>query len=91
MNDKLYTENPDNPFLNIQYADRRALLRILYPTIDYDLLFYPKQDNKEMLDELGLPTRIHGRGLYIITPNKELEQHLYDAVKSWYKSKIIEK
>jgi hypothetical protein len=89
VNEKIYIENPENPFLNVQDEDRRALLRILYPTIDYDLLFYPKQDNKETLDEFGLPTRV--TNLYIITSDKELKQHLHDVAKSWYKSKIIEK
>jgi len=89
MKDNIYTKHPDNPFLNIQYKDRRELLKILYPNIDYDLIFYPKMDNKETMDEFGLPTRVES--IYIITTDKELKEHLHDATKAWYKSKIIEK
>jgi len=89
MNDKIYTDEPDNPFLNIQPIDRRMLLRILYPTIDYDLIFYPENDNKELLDEFGIPTRvISGRLPYIICVGEpELKEHLIQEAKKWYKEK----
>lgn len=93
MNEKLHTENPDNPFINIQPEDRRLLLKILYPTIDYDLIFYPDNDNEELLNELGIPTRIKSTTNYpyIITTNKELEKHLRNSVKRWYNKQKLKK
>lgn len=88
MNEKLYTENPDNPFLNIQPEDRRILLKILYPTIDWDLIFYPKCDNEKVLDEFGLPTRVNSTFPYIITSDKDLEEHLKNEAKMWVKKRL---
>ena len=89
MNEKLYIENPDNPFINIQPKDRRELLKILYPTIDFDLLFYPDMDNVEILEIWGIPSRVNSAFPYIITSDKELQEHLKKEAKAWFKNKKI--
>jgi len=91
MNDKLYTDNLDNPFLNIQSNDRRMLLRILYPNIDYDLIFYPEMDNEELLDDFGLPRRVSHTGLYIFSLiEPDLIEHLHKEAKKWLRNKYKE-
>jgi hypothetical protein len=76
----------DNPFQFIQPNERRQLLKILYPTIDYDLLFYPESDDDKILDELSIPNKVHV-GVYVITPNKELKQFLHEQCKVWLENK----
>lgn len=70
-------EEKDNPFSYVQSKDRREILRILYPTIDYYLLFYPDNDNEELLDEMNIPRKAYGVMPYIITRDTELRDYLY--------------
>lgn len=74
----------------IKESDRRALVRILYPTIDFDLLFYPDCDNEELLDEMGIPTHTHGVFPYIITQDDDFREYLYNACREWRKMKVEE-
>jgi hypothetical protein len=80
----------DNPFCYIQKEDRRKLLRILFPTIDHDLLFYPKMDNEELLDELGIPKQVQGVFPYIITSDEEVREYLYEAMREFRRKKTEE-
>ena len=77
----------DNPFFYVQYGDRRTLLRILFPTIDNDLLFNVEMDNESLLDDFNIPHKVYGLMPYIITHDDELRDYLYEKCYEYRKIK----
>lgn len=72
------SQEKNNPFCYVQPRDRRTILRLLFPTIDHDLLFYPDNDNEQLLDDFNIPKKTYGVMPYIITHDSELREFLYE-------------
>lgn len=79
----------DNPFCYIQPEDRHTLFRILYPTAEFDCLFYPEW-LEGAIDDFNIPTKIGARGVYIITPYDDVKEHLEKSLKEFYQKKYEE-
>lgn len=77
----------DNPFSYVQYGDRRNLLRILFPTVDHDLLFNVEMDNESLLDDFNIPHKVYGVMPYIITHDDKLRDYLYEKCYEYRKIK----
>jgi hypothetical protein len=66
----------------ISVTDRLTILKILYPTLSYDLLFYPSC-TEELLDELGIP-KYRTPFIHVISTEKYLKNKVNSLIKRYF-------